>query len=724
VYVTGTGANDVIIINSNPTAPSTATVTVQPCQDAARTISLGVPFTYTVDLGRGLVVETGVGNDQVVIDARIKTNVDIQEEGANGTIEVDAHGILQAAQYLPSSALVTGLDGSQSLGGQILAGATQISFEGFSPSDPLGSVILSGFTHGVTVTPTGSADQLTVDSPSAVQDRISGFVDDQAITMPHKKTTVAITPVTITASPTWTLDTGVFNHKSLADSVDVNALASGMAATIRTGAGNDQIRVSPSVGNLDLIKSTLSVDGGGGADTLIINDANAPTTSSPNPNLYFLTNSSLIRDSIAPSTGQGIFTTINYTNVGNSAQPGTLTVNGQLHNVVDWLIGSTSGGVFTHLVSGQATNSFFAGANNSNLDDTQGVLQITGNGTNSSLLVDDTMNPNNTLQASYGFSDRPLGVHALQRVSLQLAAPNPPVVIPHIAIVLFDHLSTVTLDAAAHTTDAFTFSAIPTDTQGNLVGGTASNTLATTLADTTTLHDWKITGPNVGTVDGTISFKGVQSLAGGDGPDRFEFMPGGSLSGGISGGPDNVPSNFDTLDYSAERLTTGVNVNLGNGSATFVGNGAANLVTHVPNVIGTPQADHIVGDNNANVLAGGGGNDTIDGGPGNDILIGGGNLDTLTGGTGDNIFITGDLIFTGTAASPTVIDLGLELLEGAMNEWNQATVSFATRKAHLTGTSGGKNGAVFLLLNSTVLDDHAADVVTDLASNSNNWLVN
>ena len=78
----------------------------------------------------------------------------------------------------------------------------------------------------------------------------------------------------------------------------------------------------------------------------------------------------------------------------------------------------------------------------------------------------------------------------------------------------------------------------------------------------------------------------------------------------------------DTVDFS--QLTSGVTVDLGAGTGTVE-------VTDVENIVGTDQMDRITGDNNENIIVGGGGNDVLDGGDDSveDVLTGGGGIDTF-----------------------------------------------------------------------------------------------
>jgi hypothetical protein len=48
--------------------------------------------------------------------------------------------------------------------------------------------------------------------------------------------------------------------------------------------------------------------------------------------------------------------------------------------------------------------------------------------------------------------------------------------------------------------------------------------------------DWRITGPDTGIVDGSLTFKGIGTLMGGNANDLFAFASGASLSGRVDGG--------------------------------------------------------------------------------------------------------------------------------------------------------------------------------------------
>ena len=173
-----------------------------------------------------------------------------------------------------------------------------------------------------------------------------------------------------------------------------------------------------------------------------------------------------------------------------------------------------------------------------------------------------------------------------------------------------------------------------------------------------------------------FSFSGVESLQGGSAADTFAFVGSAALGGSLNGG-----AGTDTLDYSA--ATVAVSVSLSSGTATGVPGGIASI----ENVLGSPVANTIYGDNNDNVLVGTSGNDKIYGLGGNDTLIGLGGDDLLDGGAGiDTVDYSGNLsagvtinLSTGLATSS---DSGTDTLVSIENIIGS---SFAD---NITGNSG------------------------------------
>src|SRR5439155_483034 len=173
----------------------------------------------------------------------------------------------------------------------------------------------------------------------------------------------------------------------------------------------------------------------------------------------------------------------------------------------------------------------------------------------------------------------------------------------------------------------FTLDSLPAaNTQLTLYGNGSVNS----LTGPDMANNWLLNGLNMGVLDGTVSFFGMQSLTGGSksdefwfagsnagvsdkidggsGMDTFQFSVGASIAA-IDGG---AASGGDWLDYSLFGPNNPVTVNLMTGQATGVLASAANI---------------------QNVL-GGGGNDTLTGSLSGSVLIGGAGTDNLTGSAG------------------------------------------------------------------------------------------
>jgi hypothetical protein len=159
---------------------------------------------------------------------------------------------------------------------------------------------------------------------------------------------------------------------------------------------------------------------------------------------------------------------------------------------------------------------------------------------------------------------------------------------------------------------------------------------ASVSLDDVALRSVEIVGsPGPDTVTGTV--RGRETLYGNGGADRLE--PGG-MSNFADGGPGDDTfvmspgvksivrggSGIDTLDYSQYQHGVGVSL------ARFSHRAS------IENVIGTPFADTLVGNDGPNVLSGDDGDDTLVGGGGNDTLLGGAGDDLLSGGPGADTF--------------------------------------------------------------------------------------
>ncbi|MDD7911550.1 M10 family metallopeptidase C-terminal domain-containing protein [Pseudovibrio exalbescens] len=117
------------------------------------------------------------------------------------------------------------------------------------------------------------------------------------------------------------------------------------------------------------------------------------------------------------------------------------------------------------------------------------------------------------------------------------------------------------------------------------------------------------------------------------GDEGNDILIGGSGQDYMNGG-----EGIDTVDYSGSN--DGVTVDLANGTASggdadgpvqIVGRGTTikhDIIVDVENVVGSFFDDHLIGNDETNVLSGGHGNDILTGGAGADVLKGGAGSDT------------------------------------------------------------------------------------------------
>lgn len=170
--------------------------------------------------------------------------------------------------------------------------------------------------------------------------------------------------------------------------------------------------------------------------------------------------------------------------------------------------------------------------------------------------------------------------------------------------------NTVIIDAAAGDD---LVNATDTGKSLHLTGGTGADTLLASSSDDTLFG-----GDGADVLRGGGAVDAADSLFGGAGNDTLDGGGGDDL---IDGG-DNV----DTIEFNS--ATSGVNVNLADGTAT--GQGADTLIS-IENAIGTAQGDTLTGDTGDNLLTAGVGADVLNYrlGDGNDTLGGGADNDTL-----------------------------------------------------------------------------------------------
>lgn len=114
----------------------------------------------------------------------------------------------------------------------------------------------------------------------------------------------------------------------------------------------------------------------------------------------------------------------------------------------------------------------------------------------------------------------------------------------------------------------------------------------------------EIQGANRGRLD-ALTFASVESILLPDGGSRVRIDPLGSLEGSLQGG-----AGIDSLDYGA--WSSGITVDLGQGSAGAVGNGGASRAPGFEGVLGGTGADHLIAGADSLWIDGGAGDDWLE----------------------------------------------------------------------------------------------------------------
>lgn len=123
------------------------------------------------------------------------------------------------------------------------------------------------------------------------------------------------------------------------------------------------------------------------------------------------------------------------------------------------------------------------------------------------------------------------------------------------------------------------------------------------------------------------------------GTDFSDTMNGGAGNDTLIGGAGaDILIGGDGLDWAIYDGNEGVTVNMAN-PALSTGEASGDRFTGIEGLIGTWEADILIGDSRNNGLRGMYGDDTLTGGVGNDSLDGGRGYDRLLGGKGNDIYV-------------------------------------------------------------------------------------
>jgi Ca2+-binding RTX toxin-like protein len=162
----------------------------------------------------------------------------------------------------------------------------------------------------------------------------------------------------------------------------------------------------------------------------------------------------------------------------------------------------------------------------------------------------------------------------------------------------------------------------------------------------------------------------------------------------------------DTLDYSGWGGGFTLTLNGATWANATWTSGLFDTIRNVENVLGSADADTIIGDGFDNFLAGNGGNDTLSGGLGNDTLDGGTGADTMTGGVGDDTFVVDN---AGDVVIERATDAGVDLVLSSVTFDASGTDQDGIENVILTGT--GAINATGNALNNILVGNSASNVL-------------
>ena len=354
------------------------------------------------------------------------------------------------------------------------------------------------------------------------------------------------------------LSGGVFlDTDNVGTPVDVEGTLASIPTTVNLGTANTTVTVAAAGQSLAAFGSALTLNGGTGTDSLVVDDQKDPYASAT----PYLVNSGLI-DRTLPVSPYAAF-------VSYQGFTGSVTLNTD-NNGTPVDVEGTSAPTTVNVGSGNTAVSVTASGKNLGL--LASYLTVNGGSGSDSLTVNDSLNP---LAATSGARHVDLvlvyGIEPVRRAD-DLHQHPLPADAAHPLHQLHEHET-----AGSRSTPIIT--AHPVDVAGSpgpdpvtIDGGTGTNTLNGPAVATS----WSLTGANAGSLGGWVNFTGFASLAGGSAANSFDFSTGGSLSGSIAGG-----TGPNLLNYARE--STGVTVNLATGAATGVAGG----VTNIQGVVGS-----------------------------------------------------------------------------------------------------------------------------------------
>jgi hypothetical protein len=435
--------------------------------------------------------------------------------------------------------------------------------------------------------------------------------------------------------------------------VYVEQAAANVPITITGGTGLfDSNDITIGSGNLDLVRSPITVHGGGWNTTSVLLEDYQNTFS----DTYTITGTTVSRPywggiSATPPPGltyDGVFQITLWSEAGNN----TINVTGVAPNCSLYLDkeGVPAGNDTVNV--GNATTS---------LDAIQGsVIVHAPSGTPVSTA---TLNvTDQAATAGHAYTLSPTGL-------TRDAATQP--------IIQFDNsLTAINLTGTPYTDNLDLHQGLPAVPM-HIDLGAGLNTVSGPNTDNVWTIDSTVNSEAHAQLNTRYSIAGISALTGGSGADRFVFTNKAYLPLGLDGGTGE-----NTLDYSG--YAAGVKVNLTAGTSTTVLGSVAN----VQNVIGSAY------------------NDTLVAGAGNGILIGGAGSDTLVANAGTAPGFT--ILIAGTTDFDSPTAAHVAAFNAFAAAWQNTTATNYGAQVKLLRDAGLTVNGVTYRLNSTSVHDDAA----------------
>ncbi len=518
------------------------------------------------------------------------------------------------------------------------------------------------------------------------------------------------------------LGTLALNGGSAADIYNIQNTAAGSTVKVTGGAANDTFNLGNS-NSLSGLLGAVTVNGGGGSNTLTANDSASASGQS-----YTLSSTQLTRSGIGAIT----YSSLAALNISGSPND-TLTLLSPVPTVATTFTGGTGS---NKLVGANASNSWtISGANAGKLDSVSfsNVQNLVGGNSTDTFSFTSTSASEASINGGSGSSSKTLSYSALPAtfaVTVNLASNTASLITG-----TFSNINAVTgtTDAAntltgpnssntwtitganAGKVNSFSFTNMP-----NLVGGTGTDSFTlsgtspsvasinggggtNTLTGANVSNAWTISGANAGKLN-SIAYSNIQNLVGGNLSNTFSFTSASASEASINGGSG---SSSKTLSYSALPATFAVTVNLATNTASLI----TGTFSNINALTGTTDtANTLTGPNSSSTWTISGANT----GKVNSFSFT--NMPNLIGGNLSNTFS-----FTSTSASEASINGGSgssskTLSYSALPATFAVTVNLATNTASLiTGT--------FSNINAVTGTTDTANKLTG-PNSTNQWTIN